>query len=721
MRVLHFFVISLALMLPIDYLLAQDHDGINLVGEMYDWSLSGVHDLEIRGDYAFVADGTSAFQVLYIGDSDEFKIAGQISDIGGAPVAVAIQDTLAFLAVENQGLTIIDISDPPDPQIISFINRPGPIIDVAVNDQYVYLLGTYLSVIAIDNPSRPGVLGSIHIYHGREVLIEGNFAYVANDTRDLYIIDISDPSNPSIVRELEFESTITGISIRDQFLYCSDRSRLSVIDISDPFEAHIVSQTNSFWMLNVCVNEQYAFCVGRRGLRIFNIENPEELFEVSYNNFFSAELEPHFADNILYVPMGRDGINTYNVEDVESPIEINPEVNQHSIEKAEFNGNLIYALDSYKMLKILDFTNPDRMVEIGSLSIEGGLLNLSLNGNYAYISTERRGLIIVDISQPRMPQEVARINSAAPVLDVMFRGEDAYFLTGYEFEWDSVALKRVNVSVPSNPRDLFSITNWYCLEAPALRTQGSNIFVALDEVSFGDHHCSGVQIFDAQVDSLTFIRIEDGITDIDIFGNILAVAKESGHIRLFDISDLGDVRPLSTFSASRSPISDIHLTARYIYLAATGDGIKIYDISDPFRPHRVGYYDTKGLASSLDIFDRFIVVGDINALGLYDCNDCTEVSQPGSSSPAEFEILQTFPNPFNNYLSANIRLPFASPVKIDVYDMQGKLVKNLLNESFLSGGYHQLIWNAIGLTSGTYFLNIQVSEFTQTKSVELLK
>ena len=724
MRVLHFFVISLALMLPIDYLLAQDHDGINLVGEMYDWSLSGVHDLEIRGDYAFVADGTSAFQVLYIGDSDEFKIAGQISDIGGAPVAVAIQDTLAFLAVENQGLTIIDISDPPDPQIISFINRPGPIIDVAVNDQFACLLGTELWVIAIDNPSRPGILGSVRIHDGREVLLDGNFVYVANDRGDpdVFIIDLEDPSNPNIVQEFEMGSVNDGISLRDEYLYCVGRSDLKILDISDPFEVEIIGEADgASGVSKICVNEQFAFCVGSRGLRIYSIENPAEPNEVAYHGLFVSELEPQIVENTLYMPMGRNGINIYNVEDVEEPVELNPEISRHSIEKVQFNNNLIYLIDNTKILRILDFTNPDRMVELGSMSVEGDILNLLVQDDYAYISTRSEGVIIADVSQPHNPQIVAQHRTQYPVFDVMIRGLDAYILESGEEEEENVVLYRMNIENPSNPRNITWINSWDRYQSPAIRTDGSNIFVALNPGMFEDDIRSGVGIIDMAVDSLRLIDIGDGITDIEIYGNILAVAKGSGHISLIDISDIDDVRRLTSFGVSRSPVSDIKLTSRYIYAAALGNGIKIYDITDPVRPRRVGYYDTEGLASSIDVLDHMIVVGDINNLSTYDCDDCTDVTQIDNFYPGAFTILEAYPNPFNSTLTTSIRLPFESPVSIDVYNLQGKLVHNLYGESPLSAGSHKLIWNAMGLTSGTYFLTIRSNGISETKSVELIK
>ncbi|NOZ07579.1 MAG: T9SS type A sorting domain-containing protein [FCB group bacterium] len=94
----------------------------------------------------------------------------------------------------------------------------------------------------------------------------------------------------------------------------------------------------------------------------------------------------------------------------------------------------------------------------------------------------------------------------------------------------------------------------------------------------------------------------------------------------------------------------------------------------------------------------------------------TDLSLP----PLRFALSPAFPNPFNPITTISYSLPFRSPVRIDAFDLQGKLARNLLSGE-LSAGEHVLHWNAAGLPSGTYIIRLSAGGETESRSVTLLK
>ena len=78
-------------------------------------------------------------------------------------------------------------------------------------------------------------------------------------------------------------------------------------------------------------------------------------------------------------------------------------------------------------------------------------------------------------------------------------------------------------------------------------------------------------------------------------------------------------------------------------------------------------------------------------------------------------FLSTFPNPFKNIVTIQYNVKKNSYVKIDVYDLRGRLVKELLDEHKSSGSY-EVEWNAGGMSSGIYFC-----KFTQGSKEEVRK
>ena len=91
-----------------------------------------------------------------------------------------------------------------------------------------------------------------------------------------------------------------------------------------------------------------------------------------------------------------------------------------------------------------------------------------------------------------------------------------------------------------------------------------------------------------------------------------------------------------------------------------------------------------------------------------------------SAIPADYYIKQNFPNPFNAVTVIEYGLPEDSYVSIEIYDLLGRRVQSLLSEQ-QPAGRHQLTWNAANVTSGVYFYRIQAQDYSEKKSMLLLK
>jgi Secretion system C-terminal sorting domain len=88
--------------------------------------------------------------------------------------------------------------------------------------------------------------------------------------------------------------------------------------------------------------------------------------------------------------------------------------------------------------------------------------------------------------------------------------------------------------------------------------------------------------------------------------------------------------------------------------------------------------------------------------------------------PAKFDLSQNYPNPFNPSTKINYDLPFDSKVSIKVFDMSGKEVATLVNDT-KTAGYYSINFNASNFGSGVYFYTITADNFTSTKKMMLVK
>ena len=87
--------------------------------------------------------------------------------------------------------------------------------------------------------------------------------------------------------------------------------------------------------------------------------------------------------------------------------------------------------------------------------------------------------------------------------------------------------------------------------------------------------------------------------------------------------------------------------------------------------------------------------------------------------------MMVYPNPFHKVVTIEYRLPVESDVRMDVYDLSGRLVKTLINASQPAGEY-RLAWDAredpgCGITkNGIYYLRLWSGIYMQTQKIVLL-
>jgi surface protein len=88
--------------------------------------------------------------------------------------------------------------------------------------------------------------------------------------------------------------------------------------------------------------------------------------------------------------------------------------------------------------------------------------------------------------------------------------------------------------------------------------------------------------------------------------------------------------------------------------------------------------------------------------------------------PLEVELTQNYPNPFNPSTSIRFALPEAMSVRVEVYDVLGRLVTTLASGRF-EAGTHTVSWDAGRLSSGVYLYRLVTPEKAIVKKMTLIK
>lgn len=143
--------------------------------------------------------------------------------------------------------------------------------------------------------------------------------------------------------------------------------------------------------------------------------------------------------------------------------------------------------------------------------------------------------------------------------------------------------------------------------------------------------------------------------------------------------------------------------------------------------HTAGMYDlTNSGREEIIIHQDHMEEGEIRFLTLlYKANFPLDVEKDPEPVPAEFKLNQNYPNPFNPSTTIRFAMPQEAKVNIMVYNILGKEIIQLINETRISGKY-EVTWNGIddkgkAVPSGIYFIAMYADKYSKTIKSVLIK
>jgi hypothetical protein len=95
-------------------------------------------------------------------------------------------------------------------------------------------------------------------------------------------------------------------------------------------------------------------------------------------------------------------------------------------------------------------------------------------------------------------------------------------------------------------------------------------------------------------------------------------------------------------------------------------------------------------------------------------------NNPGLNTPGKFSLYQNYPNPFNPSTTIKFDIPEKSNVKLQVYDILGKVVDIMIDQVLEAGSYSYTYANK-NLSSGVYFYQLTAGDFSEVKKMSLIK
>ena len=286
--------------------------GLNLGTPIYEDTDSDAMGITISGNYAYVADDNSGLAIIDISDPTN-PGTPVYRDTNGSAIGVTVRGNYAYVADYTSGLAIIDISNPSSPGTPVY-RATSKAYGVAISGNYAYVAAglSGLAIINISNPASPGA----PVYRNtngtaRGVAISGNYAYVADRSSGLAIIDISNPASPGTPVYRKADGFALGVTVSGNYAYVADDiSGLAIIDISDPTNPGTPeNEYTTGDAYEVAINGNYAYVANwGSGLAVIDISDPTNPGTPVYMNTNGYAYGVSIKGNYAYVSDGSSGL-----------------------------------------------------------------------------------------------------------------------------------------------------------------------------------------------------------------------------------------------------------------------------------------------------------------------------------------------------------------------------------------------------------------------------
>lgn len=346
--------------------------------------------------------------------------------------------------------------------------------------------------------------------HAVDVVVEGNYAYVATKKSALgfAVVDISDPNNPLIIKELDVGGKGRYLTKQGNTIYMAVENKtkgLAIVDVTTPSSASVIYQLNvgdygnqpaafgntlfmgveksngGFVSVNitnpaspsllqtlnlnakvrsVALSSSYAY-VGvdddSTGFRVLNISNPSSITSITSldvgEEVNAVLLNSGFA--FLGTEDSDDSLQVVTLANPEAPSLVNSLDVSGEIQDLGYLDGYVYAAvdNNHAGLAVINITTPSTPTLSYNLDIMGKGTGVDVEGNYVYVTTDvsNRGLVIIGTL-------VSGVSTSGSYTSTIFDtgGED----TRYNFiEWDHTEVPGGSVHVQIRTADTTSSIN----------------------------------------------------------------------------------------------------------------------------------------------------------------------------------------------------------------------------------------------------------------------
>ena len=454
------------------------------------------------------------------------------------------------------------------------------------------------------------------------VAVDGNYAYIADGTNGLVIMDITRPASPRMTGSVKTGGAgeARAVAVKDTYAFVAyGNEGIQVVDISSKTQPTIVASCSTTNAYDIALSGNYAYVADRGlGLRIIDVSSPlsvnnSSLF-ASWDDAGGEAYAVAVSGNYAYVAHGNGGLWVINIA---NPAAVNDSSDVGHWDSGtglsygvSISGNRAYVAHGLDGIWIIDISTPASVTAgsgIGSYNTPGTAWSVCVKDKIAYVadSNSSNDLLVLNIAAEANPALITTIDLQVNAINVI-EYQDFLYIAGQD---RGFFIAESRYPVLSNSVTSTTITG----TAYDLAVKGNYIFIA--------NGSGGLRVDDlANPGILTNCDTPGSARAIKISGNYAFIADNTTGLQVIDISNPAAITNASLVASCDTPGNayGIDILGDYAYIADAGSGLQIINISNPVNVNSaslVGSCDTSGSARDLKVTQQYAYLAD-GSLGI---------------------------------------------------------------------------------------------------------
>lgn len=359
----------------------------------------------------------------------------------------------------------------------------------------------------------------------KEVVVEGNYAYLSLSADGFLIVDISDITTPRVVAEWN-TYTCNYLYIESDLIYATNSTSVYILDAAD------------FSNMNVICNWTVASGI---------------------NDIIVDGNYVHLTTSTQYA--------IYNITDLATPTQTDF-YSQGGLTDLQLDGDIAYVEDSNRV-RILNISDVTNMVYLSDIFM-ANLDNFHYSNDTLHI-TNSDDIFIYNATLPAAPAYLS-------TYELNFTGGDAnlWVIDNYLLVNNLVTIEIIDITNTS--ASLFYSFYKETFTSNDFQIVGNNIYL------WDDYSLEILDSSDLTAMSVIWIDQFYGYSyDVFLDGNYAYIA-DGTNLQIMDITDFENPVEVGQFFDENSFFTHVYVNNGFAYLIESGFGLRIVDVSDPANP-----------------------------------------------------------------------------------------------------------------------------------------